>query len=219
MLRAFAASGLINKAAGVLRMANRQGLHLGRVPFIDTPERDLRLYDEIAAGKLDKTVRSGCSSDVMRLEAHLLRGSDTVWAGSYVDGDLVVAFSGLQEVYDGAVARSALAWVRAMHQERQEQFMNLVRAFQTLGISGFSPNTYVEVARLLANTMERRGLPTIRGAVQRVLDDITLERAEQLRRERHGMNLPVADGSGHTLVLPDGFDRGEQTVTPQYMGD
>jgi len=72
---------------------------------IDTSERRPTKYDLIASDKARVSWRTGLPSRVVQQSSpHLYVSRDTKWGGSVVREGIVVAFSGVQAVYDEWIA-------------------------------------------------------------------------------------------------------------------
>lgn len=107
-----AATETINKEAGtlvVLNPWNGEVLFMGRVDD-NHPHREK--YDEIALAKARVSWETGLSSrEVQQNAPHLLKPGMTKWGGSAIEFKLVVAFSGVQAIFDEAISWSVLAWI------------------------------------------------------------------------------------------------------------
>lgn len=74
-------------------------------------------YDEIALAKAQVSRDTGLSSrEVQQNAPHLYTVDMTKWGGSVVENKLVVAFSGVQAIFDEAIAATMLRWVVALCQ-------------------------------------------------------------------------------------------------------
>ena len=97
--------GVTNKHAGtiiVLDPSTGEVLFQARVTM-DHPEAEK--YDEIALAKADLSWRNKRPSrEIQQAAPHLYVAGDTKWGGSVVRDGLVVAFSGVQAVFDEMIA-------------------------------------------------------------------------------------------------------------------
>lgn len=96
----------VNKYAGTIVV-----LHPieGGVLFTETIETNGKYedakYSRIAHAKAALTRRTGMSSrEIQQRAPHLLQDGDVKWGGSVIRDGLVVAFSGVQAVYDEMIA-------------------------------------------------------------------------------------------------------------------
>jgi hypothetical protein len=72
-------------------------------------------YTEIALGKALLTWKHGLPSSVIQQHRpHLYGDGDTIWGGSAINGGLITAFSGVQQVYDEAIAEMQGSVTRGM---------------------------------------------------------------------------------------------------------
>lgn len=127
--------GVTNKDAGTIVVLNP---HTGRVLFQDqvNPNHESAdKYDEVALAKAGLTWRTKLPSRVVQQNApHLYKPGDTKWGGSVIQDGLVVAFSGVQAVFDEAIAATMLAWIIAICQDemtKQGGVMDSVLSFLT----------------------------------------------------------------------------------------
>ena len=108
-------TAITNKLAGtivVLDPYNGQVLFQCRVRV---DHRDAEKYDQIALAKATVSWETGLPSRQVQQDApHLFLPGMTKWGGSAIEHKLVVAFSGVQAVYDEAIAASMLAWIIAL---------------------------------------------------------------------------------------------------------
>ncbi len=107
--------GITNKLAGTIVVLDP---YTGTVLFkcrVDQNHPDAEKYDEIALAKAQVSWETGLPSRQVQQEApHLYRPGMTKWGGSVIENKLVVAFSGVQAVFDEAIAASMLAWIIAL---------------------------------------------------------------------------------------------------------
>ncbi len=107
--------GVTNKQAGTIVVLYP---HTGDVAFmsrLNYNHPDAEKYDRIAVAKAVVSKKTGLPSRQVQQEApHLYLPGMTKWGGAVIRNGLVVAFSGVQAVYDEAIAWSMLAWVEAM---------------------------------------------------------------------------------------------------------
>lgn len=74
-------------------------------------------FDDIAQAKARVSWNTGLSSRQVQQDApHLYLPGMTKWGGSVTENKLVVAFSGVQAVFDEAIARMMLNWILALCQ-------------------------------------------------------------------------------------------------------
>lgn len=107
--------GITNKEVGTIVVLDpSSGLVLfQRRVYENHP--DAKKYDQIALAKARVSQETGLPSRQVQQEApHLYRPGMTKWSGSVVEHKLVVAFSGVQAVFDEAIAASMLAWIIAL---------------------------------------------------------------------------------------------------------
>jgi hypothetical protein len=79
-------------------------------------------YDNIARKKFGISVRTGLSSrEVQQMRPDLLEVDDTIYWGSAVVGNIVVAFSGIQPWFDEAISYALAYLLRALIQDRLEE--------------------------------------------------------------------------------------------------
>lgn len=78
-------------------------------------------YDLIAQSKFDITVRTGKPTRIVQQLTPELAGElgDTFYWGSWIDGGIVVACSGVQAYWDEAFCKVITAIIRAMVTEKQ----------------------------------------------------------------------------------------------------
>lgn len=81
----------------------------------DHPSREK--YAEIAVEKATVSQKTGLPSRKVQQDApHLYRPGMTKWGGSVIENGLIVAFSGVQAVFDEAIAGTMLRWIVALCQ-------------------------------------------------------------------------------------------------------
>lgn len=111
-IQAAAEMGLINKHAGTLIVLNPS---TGAVLFeevIDETHPSANKYSEIAGAKAFVSWETGLPSRVVQQEApHLYEDGMTKWGGAVIEHKLVVAFSGVEAVFDEAIAWMVLSWI------------------------------------------------------------------------------------------------------------
>jgi hypothetical protein len=105
-------AGIINKEAGTIVVLNP---HNGEVLFIarvDDGYEDAGKYDVIARAKAVVSWETGLTSRQVQQDApHLYHPGMTKWGGSAVENKLVVAFSGVQAVFDEGISWMVLNWI------------------------------------------------------------------------------------------------------------
>ena len=112
--------GVTNKpvAVGTIVVLNP---HTGTVLFqarVNDSHPSVAKYDEIALAKAQVTFETQLPSRKVQQDApHLYRAGWTKWGGSTIQDGLVVAFSGVQAVFDEAIAKSVAAWIIALCQD------------------------------------------------------------------------------------------------------
>ena len=110
-----AASEVLNKQAGTIIVLDP---YTGEVIFrdrVDENHSDSGKYDQIADAKARVSWETGMPSRTVQQDApHLYKPDMTKWGGAVVEHKLVVAFSGVQAVFDEAIAWSMLAWIFAL---------------------------------------------------------------------------------------------------------
>lgn len=109
--------GIINKYAGCIVVLDPNSSEFA-VLFSATinGENDDYIFDKIAHAKARISHRTGLSSSLVQTQyPHLYTEGDTKWGGSTVDGvGLVVAFSGVQAVYDEMISEWMASAIRAL---------------------------------------------------------------------------------------------------------
>ncbi len=107
--------GTINKFAGTIIVLDP---HNGEVLFEAHANRDHlkhELYAKIALAKARVSWKTGLPSRVVQQEApHLYQEGMTKWGGAVIEHKLVVAFSGVQAVFDEAISWTMLSWIFAI---------------------------------------------------------------------------------------------------------
>lgn len=82
----------------------------------------LKKYGPIAEGKTEISARTGLSSrEVQLMRPDLLEEDDVLFWGSAIEGDIIVAGSGVQPWVDEAISKSCLAICMALTQESFEK--------------------------------------------------------------------------------------------------
>lgn len=85
---------------------------------LDPNHPDKEKYERIAVEKAKVSWETGLSSRKVQQDAPFLyREGMTKWGGSVVENGLIVAFSGVQAVFDEAIAGTMLRWVVALCQD------------------------------------------------------------------------------------------------------
>lgn len=82
-------------------------------------------YDEIAKSKFDITARTGKPTQVIQELEPELAGfpGDTVYWGSWIDGGIIVACSGVRPWYDLAFSKCIVALIRANIIEKRQAML------------------------------------------------------------------------------------------------
>ncbi len=108
-------SRITNKIAGsIIVLSPQDGTVLYR-GHITSGHPDAVRYDEIALAKARVSWATGLPSRRVQQDApHLYQPGMTKWGGSVIQDKLVVAFSGVQAVFDEAIASMMLAWIIAI---------------------------------------------------------------------------------------------------------
>jgi hypothetical protein len=89
-------------------------------------------YKFIAEGKTELSARTGLSSrEVQLMRPDLLESFDIMFWGSAIEGDIIVAGSGVQPWVDEAIAKSCLAICMALIQQKIETQRENARATST----------------------------------------------------------------------------------------
>lgn len=111
-IKAAAEMGLINKYAGTLVVLDP---HSGDVLFeqvVNEAHESRDKYTEIALAKARVSWETQLPSRVVQQTApHLYQAGMTKWGGAVIEYKLVVAFSGVEAVYDEAIAWMVLSWI------------------------------------------------------------------------------------------------------------
>ncbi|MCA9349192.1 hypothetical protein KC878_03575 [Candidatus Saccharibacteria bacterium] len=109
--------GVINKHAGCIVVVdpNAPEFQVIFTATINGAEEDQK-YMHIAMAKAAVSHRTGLSSSLVQTQyPYRYREGDTKWGGSTVDrGGLVVAFSGVQAVYDEMISEWMASAIRAL---------------------------------------------------------------------------------------------------------
>lgn len=104
--------GVTNKRAGTVVVLDPWS---GDVLFqarVDDDHPDKEKYDEIALAKAVVSWQTGLDSRKVQQDApHLYQPGMTKWGGSAVENKLVVAFSGVQAVFDEGISWMMLNWI------------------------------------------------------------------------------------------------------------
>ncbi len=86
-------------------------------------------YDEIATSKASITGRTGLPSRIVQLEKpHLLLPGDTLYWGSWIEGDYLVAASGVQSYFDEYFSKMALYLALAMNENTRAKLEEAAEA-------------------------------------------------------------------------------------------
>lgn len=117
---------VINKNAGTIvvcyprtltRMSNNR-FDLVFRQDIDLAHPNADKFIRIATQKARVSWETGMPSRKVQQDApHLYEGGMTKWGGSVIENGLVVAFSGVQAIFDEAIAGTMLRWVVALCQD------------------------------------------------------------------------------------------------------
>ena len=79
---------------------------------VDSNYPDAAEYSEIALAKARVSLRTGLPSRTVQQDApHLYESGMTKWGGSVIENGLIVAFSGVEAIFDEAIASTMLRWV------------------------------------------------------------------------------------------------------------
>ena len=109
--------GVLNKHAGCIVVLDpaSDDFEVLFTKTINGEEADAK-YVEIAHAKARVTHRTGLPSSLVQTQyPYLYQEGDTKWGGSTIDdGGLVVAFSGVQAVYDEMISEWMVAAIRAL---------------------------------------------------------------------------------------------------------
>jgi hypothetical protein len=104
--------GIINKFAGTLIVLDP---NTGDVLFekvINETHPSAGMYTGIARAKARVTWETSLPSRVVQQEApHLYQEGMTKWGGAVIEHKLVVAFSGVEAVFDEAISWMILSWI------------------------------------------------------------------------------------------------------------
>lgn len=85
---------------------------------VDPSSPNKEKYTEIAIAKAKVSWETGLSSRKVQQDAPFLyREGMTKWGGSVIENGLIVAFSGVQAVFDEAIAGTMLRWIVALCQD------------------------------------------------------------------------------------------------------
>lgn len=112
-----ATTGITDKQAGTIIVLNPwDGTILFEERLNEAHPRKTK-YDTVARAKAQVSRDTGLSSrDVQQNAPHLYTDSMTKWGGAVIENKLVVAFSGVQAIFDEAIAATMLRWVVALCQ-------------------------------------------------------------------------------------------------------
>ena len=119
------AGGVTNRYDGTIvvcypRLADDSGMGMDFILIedIDPESPDREKYERIATTKAEVSWKTGLSSRKVQQDAPFLyEPGMTKWGGSVVENGLVVAFSGVQAVFDEAIAGTMLRWIVALCQD------------------------------------------------------------------------------------------------------
>jgi len=115
--------GVTNKFAGTIVVAfphTYPGSEFDMIFIADADPNhpDKEKYERIAVEKAKVSWETGLSSRKVQQDAPFLyRPGMTKWGGSVIENGLIVAFSGVQAVFDEAIAGSMLRWIVALCQD------------------------------------------------------------------------------------------------------
>jgi len=123
-VRRAAQAGVVNKLAGTIVVLHPKTGELYFVSLINLGHPDAAKFTGIAEAKAKVSWETGLPSRVVQQSApHLYQPGWTKWGGSAVENGLVVAFSGVQAVFDEAISWQVLKWIVALcqHEMTKEQ--------------------------------------------------------------------------------------------------
>ncbi len=116
-LVASAQRSITNKLAGTIVVLSPITGELLFSESVNTTHPDKKKYDEIALAKAQVSWATGLTSrQVQQYAPHLYQPGMTKWGGAVIENKLVVAFNGVQAVFDEAIAWMVLNWVLAICQ-------------------------------------------------------------------------------------------------------
>lgn len=103
---------LINKLAGTLVVLDPRTARVLYQARVNDAHPDAATFAKIALAKAMLSWETGLPSRKVQQDApHLYQPGHTKWGGSAVENKLVVAFSGVQAVFDEAVSWMVLNWI------------------------------------------------------------------------------------------------------------
>lgn len=109
--------GVSNKLAGTVVVLDPWSGELLFTAQVNPEHPDAEKYDEIAAAKAAISWEAKLPSRKVQQDApNLYRIGMTKWGGAVIENNQVVSFSGVQAVFDEAIAWSMLKWIVAMCQ-------------------------------------------------------------------------------------------------------
>lgn len=117
-----AGMGITNKMAGTIvvcfpRTSPSDEFDMVFIVDVDPRHPDKDKYAKIAAAKAEVSWKTGLPSRKVQQDAPFLYEEGmTKWGGSVIENGLIVAFSGVQAVFDEAIAGTMLRWIVALCQ-------------------------------------------------------------------------------------------------------
>lgn len=97
---------------------------LAQVIWGDRDHPEVGRFTAISLKKAEITWRTGRPSrEVQALHPHLLKETDTVWGGSVVLDDLIVACSGVQDYFDEMIAMMIAAMTKGLLTYHRQEVM------------------------------------------------------------------------------------------------
>lgn len=114
--------GVTNKMAGTIvvcypRASNSGEFDVVFASDVDPRHPDRGKYEKIAVAKAEVSWKTGLPSRKVQQDAPFLYEMGmTKWGGSVIENGLIVAFSGVQAVFDEAIAGTMLRWIVALCQ-------------------------------------------------------------------------------------------------------
>ena len=124
-LAAASKDGVTNNHAGTVIVLDPQTEEVIFSAVIDSEHEKALMYSEIAKAKAEVSRRTGMPSSLVQTQdPDLYVEGDTNWGGSTVDeGGLVVAFSGVQAVFDEMIAEWMASAIRAICRDQMTEVM------------------------------------------------------------------------------------------------
>lgn len=114
--------GVTNKTAGTIvvvypRVDPNDDFTMVYNADIDAMHENSLKYTKIAVAKARISWQTGLSSRQVQQDAPFLYREDMAkWGGSVIENGLIVAFSGVQAIFDEAIAGTMLRWIVALCQ-------------------------------------------------------------------------------------------------------